>query len=170
VRDIPGYEGRYAITKEGRVWSHPKNTVLGSHSGIWLIPKVNRIGYVIVGLRVVEGAKQVWCSVHRLLALTYLPVRVGYPDVNHINGVKSDNLVGNIEWSNGSLNMLHAYRTGLKKPVATTTKLLPGQVSTIRRARQRGVIARVLSEKYGVSTGTIYNIDHGRTFRGGELR
>lgn len=46
MRDIPGYEGLYAITRGGRVWSYPRSWINGNgawqrHNGKWLVHSLN---------------------------------------------------------------------------------------------------------------------------------
>ena len=53
--------------------------------------------------------------VHRMVAETWIDNPNHYPEVNHINGDKTDNRAENLEWVTHSQNIRHAYRTGLKK-------------------------------------------------------
>ena len=52
--------------------------------------------------------------VHRLVAMAFIPNPEGLPEINHKNGVKSDNQVENFEWVTASTNQLHALELGLK--------------------------------------------------------
>ena len=77
----------------------------------------NKLGYLysIKG----ERPNRKFVCVHRELALRFLPNPNNYSDVNHINGIKSDNSWGNLEWCSRSHNIKHAYDTGLRKPAHT---------------------------------------------------
>lgn len=74
MKDIPGYEGYYAITQEGQVWSYRNKKFLSSFE---------QHGYYWVNLSVGRQSKRV--SIHRLVALTYLPNPNNWPIVDHID-------------------------------------------------------------------------------------
>lgn len=65
-------------------------------------------GYMLVKF----GRKQF--KVHRLVAQAFIPNPHNKPQVNHINGIPSDNRVVNLEWATASENLIHAIRTGLR--------------------------------------------------------
>lgn len=69
-------------------------------------------GYQSINLKPYGGF-----SVHRLVAIAFIPNPDNKPEVNHINGNKTDNRVVNLEWSTRSENNQHAWRTGLNKGI-----------------------------------------------------
>lgn len=60
--------------------------------------------------------KHVTCGIHRLVATKYIPNPENKPEVNHIDGDKTNNCVTNLEWVTRSENRLHALNTGLVVP------------------------------------------------------
>jgi hypothetical protein len=69
-------------------------------------------GYLISTFRK-NGVKKT-VKLHRLVLLTFIPNPENKPQVNHINGIKDDNRLENLEWCTNSENQRHAVRTGLK--------------------------------------------------------
>lgn len=70
-----------------------------------------RTGYCRITLFILS--QRIHLSVHRLVANAFIPNPENKPDVNHINGIKTCNWVGNLEWATKKENVNHAIRTGL---------------------------------------------------------
>lgn len=96
VKDYP----RYEVSDRGRV----KN----SRTGRILKQGNHRQGYSLVWLCDSEGRHGM--SVHRLVAEAFVGNPESKPQVNHIDGNKSNNFAENLEWVTGRENTLHAYR------------------------------------------------------------
>ena len=99
VRDYPGYR----ISNTGRV----KNSITGRI----LKPGQHRQGYSMVWLSDRNGVRGK--TIHRLVAEAFIPNPEHKPQVNHVDGNKSNNYIDNLEWNTGSENTIHAYRTSL---------------------------------------------------------
>jgi hypothetical protein len=109
--DISGYEGRYAIGRNGRVFSFPDKRRM---HGAVLHNTMSSHGYKTVCLGDSQG-KKTKMYIHRLLAQTFLknPDPITHTQVNHKNGSKIDNRLRNLEWVTHADNVRHAFATGL---------------------------------------------------------
>lgn len=96
----------YQISNKGRV----KSTKRKEEKIMKLKP--DRLGYVRVHLRI--NNEDVFESVHRLVAKAFIPAIDGKEEVNHINGVKTDNRVENLEWNTRTENLIHSYKSNLR--------------------------------------------------------
>lgn len=109
-RDITGYEGIYKVSNMGRVLSLER--LVWNGKGYKTEPQKilkqgrNHKGYPIVYLS--KDAKQKTISVHRLMAKAFIPNPLNKPQVNHIDGVKTNNIVSNLEWCTNQENQEHA--------------------------------------------------------------
>lgn len=104
--------------KDGKIYEISKNgdvRVNGVYRNQYLTDK----GY----LRVTIGGKSI--SVHRLVALAFLPNPMKHKEVNHIDGNKENNCLENLEWCSRSENMKHAYAIGLHKGVSLSGESSP---------------------------------------------
>lgn len=115
MKDIPQFEGLYAITKNGEIWAYPRSRKHKSKKGMnfnvlydgkWLKPKQNKDGYLYIILY--KNKKAITRKIHRFVALTYIPNPLNKKEVNHINGNKHDNNVNNLEWNTRQENATHA--------------------------------------------------------------
>lgn len=74
-------------------------------------PGLDRYGYPKLNIWV--SPNRLYTTVHRLVAITWIPNPENKPQVNHKNGIKTDNTVENLEWSTSSENIKHSFQTGL---------------------------------------------------------
>ncbi len=147
---------RYTITKNGEIRSIKTNKVIKQ----WI-----ENGYPRVGLW--NGEKQIFKNVHKLVAETYLKNPENYPIVNHIDGVKTNNNVTNLEWCSHKHNAIHSVRLGLTTHKtgadAHASKLDLDEVKAIRK------FGYILSQPeigrlFGVSRGCIQAILNGTSW------
>jgi predicted DNA-binding protein YlxM (UPF0122 family) len=137
--DIKGFEGIYQVSDYGHVCSLDRlvwNKANKRHqktTGRTLKVKVTKKGYVEVCLYDKDSKKH-YFLVHRIVAEAFIQNPENKPQVNHENGVKSDNRADNLEWSTRKENMNHALKTGLTKigSDSTSSKLTNNQVKEIR--------------------------------------
>lgn len=132
-KDVVGYEGLYQVSNLGNVRSLDResehfNGVIVFHKGKVLNVHLHD-GYSSVCLykkEIIRGTlkknKYRTTKVHRLVAQAFLPNSENKRCVNHINGIKTDNRVENLEWSTDSENQKHSYavlgkNNGMKKRV-----------------------------------------------------
>ena len=124
--EVPGKPGfyyipmftRYAINREGEVWSTFQNKLLSL--------EINRDGYKSVNLKH-DLEKRRGCRIHRLILLTFskYPVDVETLAVNHKDGNKLNNKLENLEWCTIQENNTHAVKTGL------TVRSVPVRVTNL---------------------------------------
>lgn len=114
---VNGYEGYYEISKAGKVRGVKRLVViptgLRTIYSRELATRINNDGYVEVRLSKEGNTKTNF--VHILLANAFIPNPKIKAEVNHINGIKTDNRIENLEWVTRSENMRHAYKHGLCK-------------------------------------------------------
>ena len=148
-KDVPGYEGRYAVDLEGNIYSY--------RSGRNLKPQKQWAGYRLVCL-----GRGRTVAVHRVVAKTWLEQSSDTHQVNHKNGIKHDNRVANLEWVTGSENANHAIRTGLRRirqgEETSGAKLSTNKVANIRHLHASGFTQVALAKMYGVTQSNISRI------------
>ena len=88
MKDIKGYEGLYAVTSCGKVWSYKNKK--------FLKPIADRYGYLRVALCKDNEKKKY--MIHRLVAEAYIPNPDNLPQVDHIDNDKTHNYVNNLQW------------------------------------------------------------------------
>ncbi len=168
-KDIDGYEGRYQISSIGRIRGLVNTRGNPLSEPKILKPRIQRKGYLEVCLKIQQKRKMF--KIHRLVAAAFLPNPMNKPQVNHINGIKTDNRAQNLEWATPSENMQHAFENGLNIPAWGETcpqsLLTNDDAEKIRneyKKYSRNFNRKALAKKYGVSLCVIKNIVNGKTY------
>jgi len=162
-KKIKGYENYY-VSNKGRVKRVHKNGNETIHK-----KRLNVDGYVKVTLTKNSKAKDF--RMQRLVAIHFIPNPKNLETVNHINGIKKENEVENLEWMNRREQLLHAYKLGLKKPVAgekngnailtnEEAEIIRGEY--VKQSKEKGTVA--LAKKYNVSPSSIQRIVTNKTY------
>lgn len=161
-KEIEHYEYLYQVSNRGRI----RNS-----KGLILSLQKDKNGYSHCTLYRGKIAKTV--RIHRIVAIAFIPNMENKPQVNHINGIRTDNNIENLEWVTNSENQLHAFlKLGKKKsgcfcnsgfissksPRSKAITQLDLNGNTIRE----WVCARDISRQLGISYQHISNCCHGK--------
>jgi hypothetical protein len=109
-KPIVGYEGFYDVSNEGQVRNARTKRVLKNQK---------TKGYEHVSLCVNNLRKELY--IHRLVAIAFLQENKEKKEVNHIDGIKTNNSISNLEWVTRSENMIHAIKSGLRDSTILAT-------------------------------------------------
>ena len=150
-RDIKGYEGLYQVSNFGKVKSLNKSIIRNNGRKQTFKEKtlkegLSGNGYYSVSLT--KNGKGKTFNIHKLVAIAFIENKNNDKCVNHIDGNKLNNTVGNLEWVTSQENVKHAYATGLISTDSIDSRHLKISKAVIRIDKQQ-------NKKYYDS---IYNI------------
>lgn len=162
IKTVPNYPN-YKVSVDG--------TIIGKR-GKPMKGCIDHCGYLEVTISCYpQKSKRV--LVHRLILSTFKPVEnMENLQVNHINGIKTDNRLDNLEWCTRSENLKHAYKMGLEKRMLGekhhSHKLTVENVKYIKKHyvkyhKQYGATA--LARKFNVDRTTVSDVVNGKTWK-----
>lgn len=157
-KDVEQTEGKYEISNLGNLRCKSRSVNIKGF--------ITKYGYVYCNLRFNGKRKLVFR--HRLVADAFLPKLNPNFEVNHINGIKTDNRVENLEWCNRSHNVQHAYDTGLKE---AKSKGSHGKARIVLDS-STGVFfyfVKEASKAYGIKYSTLVGMLSGRQINNSNL-
>ena len=168
-RNIPDFDG-YQASSLGKIRGIDR--LKQGRSGLRLTrgqemkQMLNKKGYPEVRLRKNGTHTRL---VHKLVSSVFLVKPEGYTQINHINGIKTDNSVVNLEWVTNSENQLHAYKLGLQPSRAgegnSRATLTDEKVTILKELYNSGKTTKEVSELIGVSLSIIRQIIYGQSWR-----
>lgn len=163
-KSVRGYEGIYEINNLGVVRSLNRVNHCGTLIKGKILSQHSNRGYMRVELRKTCIRKSFY--VHRILADLFIPHVTGKYYVNHMNGIKNDNRLSNLEWVTHKENMIHAYdnklATGAIGELSNTAKLKSTDITTILDSTSTNA---ELAVAYGVQRNTIRSVRIGKTWK-----
>jgi hypothetical protein len=131
-KEVKGFERYYRVSSIGRIMSIRTNKILKI--------SLTKEGYNRIELNVNGNAQKF--SLHRIVALSFIPEIDGKQYVNHINNIRNDNRIENLEWCTAKENQQHCIKEGRKPSIAGNKNamsiLTEQQVVEIRRLKLEG--------------------------------
>jgi len=160
-RKIEGFSD-YTVSNLGRVCSTKRE------QAIILKTRKNNYGYLLVDLYS-KNKKHHTVTIHRLVALAFIPNTENKSEVNHINGDKTDNNINNLEWVTASENMQHAFTIGLCSHAGVhhpKTHLTEAEVIEIYKLTHTGSSGqKAIGELFRITQQAVSKIKTGRNWK-----
>lgn len=162
-KPIQNYDGIYEVSNLGNIKS--LNYRKSGKESI-LKQGIIRNGYKDVALWNHGIVK--YPMVHRIVAIAFIPNPNNLPQVNHKDGNKSNNHVGNLEWCTSSENHRHALKEGLRVPPCLKGEKHGQSKITNKQAIEifhtKG-LQREIAKQFGISRDIVSNIKTGRCWK-----
>lgn len=157
---LPGFEGLYQVSDQGRVrttyeraYNYPQHYLMKATP--------NAKGFHRVTLAMHEGGHKSF-GVHRLVAWAFLELPPNYERliVEHIDGDRSNNRVGNLRWVKKHFPTFSGQKHW-------NARLSDSEVAEMRRLAAQGVMQKELCERYGMTSGAVSNIVNQKAWKVG---
>lgn len=160
---IEDIETNYIIT--------PNADVFNIYTEYQLKPFINAYGYYSVNIQLGKRGNYKTRRLHQLVALGYIPNPENKPAINHIDGIKLNLRLSNLEWVTILENNTHARETGLMTPHGPDPENCNLTQHTIQEVRfvceqlQAGMSPKKISRKYNLGYDFIQKIRRGITWK-----
>jgi len=157
VKEIIGFPN-YLIDTKGNVFSD-------KHNGRKKLKYKYNFEYPAVVLY--KNKKPISKFIHRLLGENFIPNTSNKPFICHLNDIRTDNRLENLQWGTRGENLMDSYRNGrsiVKGEKCTFVKLTKKQVKQIRRFYKKNYFQKELAKKFKVSIGSISLIVNRKTW------
>ncbi len=165
------YKEDYIVHNNGKVWRKERSIIRSdgvkrSFKGSWVATRIRKAeagkggGYEYIDLYF-SGRKEYWL-VHRLIAKLFVPNPNNFPQVNHIDGNRSNNDYSNLEWITPSNNQLHAYKELGRVRKSKLSEEQMKEVFDLRNINKQPL--QVIADMYGISFQTVSEISSGKRF------
>lgn len=165
-RDIKGQEGKYQVSETGIIKGLQRTTRFGTRYKTYperiCNPHLSKIGYYVIHFGNKERK-----YLHRIIAESFIPNPEMKPQVNHKNGIKTDNRIENLEWVTCKENIIHAFKTNLKKGVSrfgnenASCKIDFANVETIKK--EKGTKLSLTAKKFNISISHVWAIQNNKS-------
>jgi hypothetical protein len=168
-RDIPNFEG-YQVSSFGKVRGvdRLRKSKVGMRltRGQEMKQSLNKKSYPEVRLRKNGCHTRL---VHKLVASAFMTKPERCTQINHLNGIKTDNRLENLQWVTNSENQIHAYKLGLQPSKAGEGNgraiLTDEKVTVLKKLYNSGKSAREVSKTMKINLSTVRQIISGRIWK-----
>lgn len=143
---------RYAKINNADYLVCDKGYIINTKTGHTQRGSKKKTGYYEVYYRD-ESGKEHYKSIHRLVALYFIPNPENKSEVNHIDGDKSNNKASNLEWIDRNGNLKHAYETGLRDQDVTARPVIATNINTGEETEFTSIYKA--ARFFGISQGNI---------------
>ena len=144
----------YEVGSDGTVWSlNYKN----GKKRVQLVPRLNKDGYLEIKISFCNDNKRKYKRVHRLIAETFIENPLNKPEVNHKNGIRTDNNLSNLEWVTKKENTIHGWKHNgrkltdkQKEALNKRCKITEKEAIKIIELRKSGLTFKEISKHFNI--------------------
>lgn len=178
-RKVVGWENLYEVSDTGLVRSvdrsvFKRNGVMQTFKGKQLRSHLSSTGYPVVRLSDDSNDRRRMARCHILVAMAFIPNPLNKPEVNHIDGDKTNSNFENLEWVTSQENRKHAWDTGLRNRSHLpnyfgednwNSKLTDDDIAEMRKDRESGMTFQSIADKFNVHKSTALSAIKGKTWK-----